>query len=487
MKKLNFWFLLLLGLSFLLVACGGGDRAGRVEPTANSTLTSPVLTVGSDVPTLEILPSDPLLVVATNGPSFTPVGLPTARPVAPATKAAIVDANLKTELVIWEALSTKQTSLVKDQVTNFGKLYPSLKVTTLHFDTGELLWSLEQATKSASLPDLIFAPSDYTLDLTNLKALQSADKVFDKSFLASFATNALNGSNLNGTQWGVPFTYSGTSVMLYNKKLVPTAPASWDELAKVVTPLYDQKTKALGLAIDINEPYILTSLVGGFGGTLLDAKGQPALDTPAMRSSLDFIAALVKDKTVRAESTARDNQIEYAFRDGRLGVYIVGDWAIGSYASAINATEVDSKLDLGIAPLPKINQTDKYPRPLNYSKTIFVGAQAQGERLKAIKTYLEWIAKPEQQAAILNKTNLLPASKAFLVSDTVKNNAVWNGLYFQLELGQAASPSIEMRAASEALRPALQAFSVGTLKAAQASQQMQRTALETLAKLSVSK
>jgi maltose-binding protein MalE len=266
---------------------------------------------------------------------------------------------------------------------------------------------------------------------------------------------------------------------------VATPPATWEELSKVVQPLYDLKEKKIGLAIEINEPYVLTSLLGAFDGTVLDNQNQPTLDTPQMVSALSFIQSLVTDKTVRAESRLQDNQIDYAFRDGRLGIYIGGDWLIDQYASAINPTDPQAKLELGVAPLPKVDQTGKYPTPFSDSKTFFIGAQSSGDRLKAAKTFIEWLAQPEQQATILNKLNLLPATKTYLASAAVKGSPVWSGLLQQLDLSKPQPSVIEMQAVSVALRPNLQAVVASTIKPASASKQMQQTALDAVAKLAV--
>ncbi len=482
--RLNGLVLGVLLLSLVLVACGGETATtptSQVSPTVSAT-TGAATTAA---PETTAAPTTAAVTTA-NGGSFTPSGVPTTQAATGTpTAVAVIDPNLKAELVIWEAMPTNQATFVRDLTATFGKAYPGVKASVLHFEPDELVYQLEDAAKSNKLPDLILASSDYVTDFNAAKALQPADKVFDKTFLDGLASNAQAGSNVGGTQWGVAFTYSGTPVMLYNKKLVPNPPTTWNELSDIVKPLYDPKDKKIGLAAEINEPYILTSLLGAFDGSLLNSKNQPTLDTPQMVSALTFMQDLVKDRVFRADSRLKDNQIDYAFRDGRLGIFLAGDWLISNYANAINQTDPDSKLDLGIAPLPKVDKTGKYPVPLSVSKTFFFGAQTSGDRLKAAKTYLEWLAKPEQQSQILNKLKLLPATKAYLATDAVKGSPIWSGLLQQLDLGKAQSPSIEMRAVSEALRPNLEAVVASTAKPAEAAKKMQQTALDNVTKLAV--
>lgn len=476
--RLNLLILAGLVLSLLLSARGGGSN---FTPAPQATATTAASTTSAAPTTAAPQTSAPL---PTAEPTSGPVGAATVPAGSPA-PVAVIDPNLKGDLLVWEALPERQTAMARDLAATFGKAYPGVKITSLHFDPTELVYAVEEAARGGKLPDLILASSDFLTDFNGVKAIQPADKLFDKAFLDSFVAGALSGTQVGGTQWGVPFTYSGAPVMLYNKKLVPTPPATWKDLGKVVAPLYDPRSRQIGLAIEVNEPYILTSLLGAFDGAVLDGKNQPSLDTPAMVNSLTFIQDLLKDRTVREASRAKDNQIDYAFRDGRLGIYIAGDWLIGQYANALNPTDPDAKLDLGIAPLPVVDKTGKSPAPLYNGKSFFVGAQVGGDRVKLVKTYLEWLSRTEQQATILAKARLLPATKAFLASDAVKKDAAWSGLLKQLELGKPQPAALEMRAVWDALRPSLQDVVAGVTKPADAARQMQQTALDNVARLNV--
>src|SRR5437016_3959295 len=108
--SLNGLVLWLLLLSLVLVACGGEASPApqnQSSPTAGATSAAPTGTV-------------------TNGPSFTPVALPTTAASATPGTVVVIDPNVKGELVIWEALPDNQGSFVKDQTDAFSKAYPGL-------------------------------------------------------------------------------------------------------------------------------------------------------------------------------------------------------------------------------------------------------------------------------------------------------------------------------------------------------------------------
>ncbi len=470
----------ILLLSLVLVACGSDSTPVASSTTASQTTQASSTTTAASVPTVDTTTA--AATTASNNPSFTPTGLATAT-AAPVAAIAVIDPNLKGTLSLWEALPSTESSAVHDLAGNFSKAYPGVKLNVQHYSGDELIYAAQQAAKSNKLPDLLLATADYVTDFQDAKAIQPADKVLDKSFLSGFVANSLAGSAVSGTQWGVPFTYSGSTVMLYNKKMVPNPPTTWTELGKTVQPLYDTKLKQIGLALDVNEPFFLTSILGGFGGSVLDSSNQPTLNTPQMVNSLQFIDQLLKDKVVRGESRMKDNQIEYAFRDGRLGIYMTSDSRISQYATAISPSEADAKLDLGVAPMPQVDKTGQPMTPFNNTPTFFLSTQTSGERLKLTNTFLNWVAQPAQQAFILEKAKVLPATSAFLGSDAVTKNPIWNGLLTQLNLSKPQPVAIQMRAVWDVLRPNLEGVVAGVLKPADAAKQMQDTALSKVANL----
>jgi arabinogalactan oligomer / maltooligosaccharide transport system permease protein len=485
--KLPALTLLTILVSLLFVACGNDAPATSISGTTAAATTS-AAQAGATTQAVPVATA-----TSTAEPNNTPVGLTSPAPATSPTAVAVQNSSLKGQLTIWSALPERMESFVREQGTGFGKAFPGVKVNIVNIDPAEINFVVQDAVKSKTLPDLILASSDYTLDFTKAKVIQPADKVVDKTFLDKFAPNSLAGSNLNGTQYGIAYTYSGAPVMLYNKKLVPNAPATWDELAKTVTPLYDGKLRQVGLALDPNEPYFLSSLVGGYGGNLLNAQGKPNLDSPEMVSALQFLLQLERDRVVRNESKARDNQLEYAFRDGRLGVFITGDTEIAKYAGAVpyqsangNKTTPDEKLELAAATLPKLDKTGKSPVPYSNSRAFFVGADVSGNQAKVVAAYLDWVAQTEQQAAIVTKLNLLPATKAYLASDAVAKNDFWNGVLSAMDAAKPLPPTPEMRGVMSSLRQPLQGVIAGAVRPVDAAKQMQEKALQTIGKLTAS-
>jgi maltose-binding protein MalE len=478
-KKLSKIYIIvaaMLLLSVVLAACGYDSTATVVPPTTTAA------------PTTAATP-------ATTAAAVTTAAATVALTTAATTSVAVVDDKLKVDLTFAVDLPTEAQQVFRDQIQRFTKMYPNVKINGNALSGDELLYQVENGVSTNKGPDLIVAPSDFVADLTALKAIQPADKVFDKAGLDGYVTNALAGSNVGGTQWGIPLTYSGAAVMLYNKKMISTPPTTVEEMVSKAKDIDSSNTtkgplkdRTIGLFLDINEPYIFAAWVGGYGGTLLDSNNQPTLNTPAVVNALKFTQDLVvKDKLINPSFEPTNNQMEYAFRDGRLAMMITGDWEVQKYASAATgktaAKVTEDKLDLGVAPLPSM--AGKQAVPLNNGSTLYIGANTSGDNLKATKLFVDYIAQLPQQNEFLTKSKILPATKAIIASSTVTDDPIWSGLVKALELSKPQPNAIQMRAVWDAIRPNLEAVAADTMKPDAAAKQMQQDAQDKIKLLEV--
>lgn len=481
-------------LALALAACGS-----NTTPTTAPTATSQPTTASGSATT-----------AATSATTVAPTAA-AATPTAAASASG--DASLKVDLLIADGVLQNESQLLKSQLEAFKKLYPNVRVTSTHYNPEELGDLVKAAAGTASAPALVIAPADYTADFSATKAIQPADKALDPAFLKNYAPNALGASQLNGVQWGVPYTYGNVAVMLYNKKLVPAPPATTDDMVSIAQKLSANtknepaKEREFGLALDLNQPTWFVAWLGGFGGSVLDSNNQPTLNTPEMVKTLQFYQQLAyTDKVATPQYEFGDNQTEYAFRDGRLGMLIAGDWNIPSYGGAQpkkaknanpapspsvaptgqasievtpGANDYADKFELAVAPLPKVAATGKYPAPLINNKTIFFGAQLKGDQLKAAQAFVQFLASSEQQQAMAGK-GLVPTTQAALNSEAVKGNPILSGLADQLAIAKPQPAAIEMRAIWDAILPNLQAITADTMKPQDAARKMQEMALENI-------
>ncbi len=505
-KKIQMAVLMLL-VAILLVACSDSatpTTGSTTSATTTNATTSSAATTSDTATTTEAGAMSGSTVSGTAAagtpePTFMPAmtnQTPIAAPgtTSAATPVAVKDSKLKTSLNIWSALNGNQSQLLNDQVKQFMQAYPGVKVTVTKYNPDEIEAEFQSASNAGNAPDLVLTTSDYVSDFTALKLVQPVDNLMDTQ---AYAPNAIAPSSQGGKQYGVPYVYGNTLVLMYNKKLIPNAPTDTDQLIQMakaaMKPGTNKKDKVQGLIMDMNEPYDFAPWVYGFGGSLLDSNNQPSLNSAGVTQALQFFDQLAyKDKIASANYEPARNQADYYFRDGTLAFYITTDQNAMNYASTSGAaappTAKDPNgvgLELGIAPLPKVTATGKNPTPFTNSDAIFVGAKTSGDKLTAAKDFFSYVASPDQQSYMAAHYKLLPPTTAGLGSDAVKSNAALSGIAAQLVLALPEPSQPQMKAVWDAIRPNLEAAVAQVAKPQDAAQAMQQAALTEIKSLGI--
>lgn len=152
-----------------------------------------------------------------------------------------------------------------------------------------------------------------------------------------------------GKTWGYPISIEAIG-LIYNKALVKTPPASFDEVIKLDSALAPMGKKAI--LWDYNNSYFTWPLLAGAGGYIYgrDAKGEfdahrTGVNTPGAVKAAEMLAGLINNGQMPRGATYP--VMEAAFNKGELAMMISGPWAWE------NAKR--SKIDFGVAPIPGVD------------------------------------------------------------------------------------------------------------------------------------
>ena len=151
-----------------------------------------------------------------------------------------------------------------------------------------------------------------------------------------------------GQTWGYPLAIEAVG-LIYNKALVKTPPASFDDVMALDKELAKQGKKAI--LWNYNQLFFSWPLIGGSGGFIFgrDAKGdldprQTGVNSPGALVGARTIERLVKDGYM--PQGARYSDMESQFAAGKVAMMINGPWAWDNVRKA--------KIDFGVAPVPAI-------------------------------------------------------------------------------------------------------------------------------------
>lgn len=112
-----------------------------------------------------------------------------------------------------------------------------------------------------------------------------------------------------------------------------------------------------------------------------------------------MVADLARDKSVYVDPKPGSEQMYQVFQSGRMGMVVTGPWQLPDIETA--------GIDYHVAPLPSFSG-----RPVTISGpdtwTVFDNGEA---RSKAARTFLTWLARPEQDVRWDIEAGSLPLSR----------------------------------------------------------------------------
>lgn len=238
-----------------------------------------------------------------------------------------------------------------------------------------------------------------------------------------------NGKNVLG------FPIRGhVQLMFYRKdifnQLGLKAPATWNDMVEA-GKVIQSKTNLSGVAMYYGKTggqnlMIWFNYLWGMGGDLLDAKGQPAFNSPAgIAATQAYMDVMLKHKAAPAAAASfNETDAVNSVAQGKSAMVPVWWWR---YASLVDPKTSTLKPEqVGFAPLPSMPGKEN----TTYTNTWFYGINKNSKKKAAAMEFLTWLSDPEIERSVL-----LDKSMNEVVAMQTKNlldgdvNARYNGMH----------------------------------------------------------
>lgn len=203
-----------------------------------------------------------------------------------------------------------------------------------------------QVASTGDGPDVIFWAHDRFGGYAQSGLL--SEVTASKEFKDKFVDFAWDAETYNGKVIGYPVAIEAIS-LIYNKKLTPNPPKTWEEILEL-----DKKLKKEGknaIMWNLSEPYFTWPVVASNGGYAFKfANGKYDVNDIGVNNegsikALQFVVDMVKNKNISADM---DYAIaEASFNKGQTALTINGPWSWGNIEK--------SGIDYGVAVLPTLN------------------------------------------------------------------------------------------------------------------------------------
>jgi arabinogalactan oligomer/maltooligosaccharide transport system substrate-binding protein len=354
-------------------------------------------------------------------------------------------------LTFWEQEGDDVDVFLDQLIADFHAANPNITIERTHYENEALRDQFQTASLANAAPDLVRVPNDFAGPFSALDIVAPVEDLFNQKFLDNFFQGALDPAVVGGTLWGVPDNYGNHLMLIYNKSLVATPPATFEDLIVQAKALTSGDIQ--GFAYNLNEPYWGGGFYGAFGGWPLDANDVPTFNNQSFIDYLTFVAKLKTDGVVPAECDY--NCADTLMKEGKAGMIINGDWSLGDYTTALGA-------NMGVAPVPTIN--GKPYTEMTAGKYFMVAKPVLDDpaRKDAVTKFITFMTSADVQKKWLDEFKRLPSNTEVAKDPSISSDSILAGSMAALSNGRGQPAAASMRCAWDAWRPSLEGVMAGT-------------------------
>lgn len=375
----------------------------------------------------------------------------------------------KVTINFWEQDDANAQKTLDGLIKDFQDKNPNITVKRTHYETEDLRKNYTSASLGTTGPDVVLGPNDNIGVFVTGSLIQPVDEVIGADAIKNYDSKALEAAKYQGKQYMLPDRNGNELLLMYNKKLVPTAPKTFEELIETSKKLQADKKVQYGLVFNEVEPFFSIPFLAAFGGSSFDDVNsktpKPTLNTQAVKDWMTFLLKLKTDGIIpkEADGTVADS----LFKDGKVAFVINGPWGFADYQKA--------GIDFGIMPIPTVN--GKSPAPLSAVKGYTVSASVKDKDKKdAVKKFLEFVNTKEAQLKMVDAHKQIPTNLEAMKDDKITKDPLILGQKDALDKAVPMPIIPQMRAIWDAMKPVQQEVLSGKTKPEDSAAKMQKTA-----------
>ena len=382
-----------------------------------------------------------------------------------------------TILSFWEQDDPSAQVVMDQLIAEFEKANPNVKVERSHFETEDLRKNFAAAAIGSEGPDVVFGPNDNLGVFVPGGFIYSMEKVYGKAYIINkFDANALQASMYEGEIFLLPDRNGNELCLIYNKKLIPNAPKTMEELIATTKKLQAEKKVDYGLAFNTVEPFFTVPFLGAFDTFVMDnpsseKNAKPTLDNPGIGKMFAYLKGLMDDKI--APRGVDYGAAEGLFKEGKVACLINGPWSFAGY--------VDAGMSIGITRIPSVG--GKYPTSWTAVKGYCISANTKN--LDLAKKFVDFMTSADAQIKLVPAHNQIPTVPAAMTAPVVTNNVLLAAQTEAVKYGVAMPIVPQMRACWDALKAVQADVFSNMIKPEEAPAKAQKLCLDALKQMGI--
>ncbi|MFG2328175.1 extracellular solute-binding protein [Streptomyces sp. NPDC048604] len=328
--------------------------------------------------------------------------------------------ELSGTVTYWDTSNEAEKGTYQALAEGFTKLHPKVKVKYVNVPFGEANAKFKNAAGGNSgAPDVMRTEVAWVADFASLGYLAPLDKTPAIETSNDWLPQAAASTKFDGKTYAVPQVID-TMALFYNKKMlkdagVAEAPKSIEELKAASAKISAKFPGKSGLYLRGDDPYWFLSFLYGEGGDMVDAKNKKvSIGDPSGVKAYKTIKDLVDSKAAITDASDGWNNMQNAFKSGKVAMMLNGPWAIQD--SRAGAEFKDPK-NLGIAPVPAGSAKQGSPQG-GWNLSVYAGSK----NLDASYEFAKYMSSAKVQQQTTEKLSLLPTRISVYAQPTVSGN-----------------------------------------------------------------
>ena len=249
----------------------------------------------------------------------------------------------------------------------------------------------------SAAPDLFLFAHDKIGVFAEMGILAPVAPLLEDGTLDAFLPMTIDAATYKGTLYQLPL-YFETLLFMYNRRYMRN-----EEVPATTEALYSYMENntgrgRYGFVEQHSTAYYCAAWIHGFGGSIIDSSAVPFPDEQAVQEALAYHLKFVKLMPGETEY----NTVNTLFLEGKADATIGGPWMVPSAREA--------GIDLGIAPMPTVDETGLALAPYSGVQGLHVLKAAAEKKTDAVKALLRALAKPEIGTSLALASGCAPAN-----------------------------------------------------------------------------
>jgi len=304
-------------------------------------------------------------------------------------------------LLLWHGWFGARLQALSRLVDRFNAQHADGRVFLQAMSLSSFGRDFQAAVAAGGGPHIVLIPNSWIGSLADADVLRPLDDAFSPAEQRALLPVTLGGAQArdrNGVQhlYGLPISFD-TLALYYNTANILATPGDTTALINSARGLSDSGATppvwglALNLSLDNTIGYLYA-----FGGRVFDDQGKLVLAGSGRAGAEQWLNWLLKLNTDQQLLTRVDSSIQVDRELKNNHVLMTFDWShqVGVYRSLWGE-------HMGVAPLPRLSETNRPPRPYVVSDVLAINGRAGTAERRAAVEFLRFMTSEEAQRELL--------------------------------------------------------------------------------------